>query len=136
MGQKNTRLASPELEALLRRFDHWRQSGRKGRKIPDELWRDAAELARTYSINRVAQSLGLDYNGLKRRVSKGAHPEEKNVPHANGPGFVELSMDAIMEKRECILEFTDWRGQLTIHLKGHSTADVVMLAKALTGGGQ
>ena len=134
MGQKITHQAAAELEALRRRFDHWRESGRKGRRIPHELWSDAAELARRHGINRVAKGLGLDYNGLKRRVNEGVRPQEKNITQATEPRFVELSMDALMARPECMLEFAGRRGQITIHLKGHNPADVVMLAKALTLG--
>ncbi len=134
MGQKITHQAAAELEALRRRFDHWRELGRKGRRIPHELWSDAAELARRHGINRVAKGLGLDYNGLKRRVNEGVRPQEKNITQATEPRFVELSMDALMARPECMLEFAGRRGQITIHLKGHSPADVVMLAKALTLG--
>ncbi len=127
MGKKITRTAAPDLEALRQRFDHWRKSGRKGRRIPDELWRDAAELTRTHSINRVAQGLGLDYNGLKRRV-------EKELENVQGPNFVEFAVDAITCKPECVMEYQGRHGKLTIRLTEPDASEVVALAKALTLG--
>lgn len=125
MGQKITRPAAPELEALRQRFEHWRQSGRKGRKIPDELWRDAARLTRTHSINRVAQGLGLDYNGLKRRV-------EKELPNAQGSNFIEFAVDTVARKPDCVMEYQGRHGKLTIRLTDPDASEVVCLAKALT----
>ncbi len=127
MGQKSTQPAAPELEALQRRFEHWRQSGRKGRKIPDELWRDAAELARTHSINRVAQGLGLDYNGLKHRI-------EQEWPNAQGSNFIEFAVDTVARKPECVMEYQGRHGKLTIRLTDPDASEVVSLAKALTLG--
>ncbi len=127
MGQKSTHPAAPELEALQQRFEHWRQSERKGRKIPDELWRDATGLARLHSISRVAQNLGLDYNGLKRRV-------EKELPNAQSTHFVEFAVDTVARKPECVMEYQGRRGKLTIRLIEPDASEVVSLAKALTLG--
>ncbi len=128
MGQKHARPASPELEKLRRRFKSWRQSRRKRRRIPDELWSEATELARGQGVNRVARSLGLDYNGLKQRVGEG-------LVSAPSPNFIEFSMDAVARKPECVMEYQGRHGKLTIRLTDPGTKDVVLLAKALTGGG-
>ncbi len=125
MGKKIARPAAPDLEALRQRFAHWRQSGRKGRRIPDKLWRDAAKLTRIHSISRVAQGLGLDYNGLKRRV-------EKELPNAQSPNFVEFAVDTVARKPECVMEYQGRHGKLTIRLTDPDASEVVSLAKALT----
>ena len=134
MGQKITRPAVPVLEELRRRFKDWRQSGRKGRKIPEEMWREAAELASEHGVNRVARSLGLDYNGLKQRMNEGLRTKAKLLPNVRGPNFIELSVDTVARIPECVMEFQGRQGKLTIRLTEPGATDVVLLAKALTGG--
>jgi hypothetical protein len=47
--------------SVQRKIAHWRE-GRRGRaRIPEELWREAAELASAHGINRTARALRLDY---------------------------------------------------------------------------
>ena len=135
MGQKITRPAVPVLEKLRRRFEGWRQSGRKGRKIPEEMWREAAELASEHGVNRVARSLGLDYNGVKQRMDEGLGGA-KLLPTVRGPNFIELSVDTVARIPECVMEFQGRQGKLTIRLTEPGATDVVLLAKALTSGGR
>ena len=135
MGQKITRPAVPVLEKLRRRFEGWRQSGRKGRKIPEEMWREAAELASEHGVNRVARRLGLDYNGVKQRMDEGLG-EAKLLPTVRGPNFIELSVDTVARIPECVMEFQGRQGKLTIRLTEPGATDVVLLAKALTSGGR
>lgn len=132
MGQKITRPVEPVLEKLRQRFKDWRQSGRKGRKIPEEMWREAAGLAREHGVNRVARSLGLDYSGLKQRMNEGLH-KAKLLPNVRGSNFVELSVDTVVRIPECVMEFQGRQGKLTIRLTEPGATDVVLLAKALTG---
>ena len=133
MGQKATRPAEPVLDNLRQRFKDWRQSGRKGRKIPDEMWREAAGLASEHGVNRVARSLGLDYNGLKQRMDEGLR-KAKLLPNVRGPNFIELSVDTEARIPECVMEFQGRQGKLTIRLTEPGAMDVVLLVKALTGG--
>jgi hypothetical protein len=133
MGQQISRPGAPELERLRRRFTHWRRSGRRGRKIPDELWNEAADLARTHSVTRVARGLGLDYKGLKQRVGEG-WPKAKLLPNVQGANFIELSLDRVARIPHCVMECQGSHGTLTIQLTEPEAADVVLLAKALTRG--
>ncbi len=133
MGQKITRPAEPVLDNLRQRFKDWRQSGRKGRKIPDEMWRKAAGLASEHGVNRVARSLGLDYNGLKQRMNERLC-KAKLLSNVRDPNFIELSVDTAVRIPECVMEFQGRQGKLTIRLTEPGATDVVLLAKALTGG--
>ena len=51
-----------------RKLEHWRQRHRRGARIPEELWRAAAELAGAHGINRTARALRLDYYSLQKRA--------------------------------------------------------------------
>ena len=54
---------------LQRKLSQWRQQRRPRARIPEELWRGAAQLARTHGINRTARALRLDYYSLKERAT-------------------------------------------------------------------
>jgi len=52
-----------ELEVLAQRFETWQRTRRGCRRIPEELWRAAADLARIQGLSRTAKS---DRGGEKR----------------------------------------------------------------------
>ena len=57
-----------------RKLAHWRQQHRRGALIPEELWREAAQLASAYGINRTARALRLDYYSLQKRAPRIPRP--------------------------------------------------------------
>ena len=134
MGQKISHPVAPVLEEAQRRFASWRSTGRKGRRIPEELWQVATLAAKELGVNPVSRAIGLDYTRLKRRVARsdGASPQTKSSPTTTGPTFVELAMDTVTRIAECVVEFEGARGKFTLRLAGHNPADVVALAEALS----
>jgi hypothetical protein len=65
--------SDPSLQAFAQKvkdkFTAWRRSTSPGvRRIPDELWNNATELAGKSTVHRVSRFLGLDYVHLKNRV--------------------------------------------------------------------
>ena len=134
MGQKISHPVAPVLEEAQRRFASWRSTGRKGRRIPEELWQAATLAARELGVNPVSRAIGLDYMRLKRRVARsdGVNPQTKTSPTTTGPTFVELAMDTVTRIAECVVEFEGGRGKFTMRLAGHNPADVVALAEALS----
>ena len=132
MGQRISEPVSPELEELQRRFATWRSTGPKGRRIPEALWEAAAVAAKELGINRVSRGIGLDYTRLKRRVLGDGAAQVKTSPTATGPVFVELALDNVAQRPECVVEFEGVRGRFTIRLAGHTPGAVVALAEALS----
>ena len=57
------------LSRAQRKIEQWRQRHCPRARIPEELWREAAELACAYGMNRTAKALRLDYYSLKKRVA-------------------------------------------------------------------
>lgn len=51
-----------------RAFERWRSDRKPGTRIPERLWKSAAQLARSHGVNPTAKALGLDYYSLKRRL--------------------------------------------------------------------
>ncbi|MBD3855651.1 MAG: hypothetical protein IFK92_03805 [Acidobacteria bacterium] len=134
MGQKISHPVAPVLEEAQRRFASWRSTGRKGRRIPEELWQAATLAAGELGVNPVSRAIGLDYMRLKRRVtgSDGVSPQTKSSPTTAEPTFVELAMDTVTRIAECVVEFEGARGKFTLRLAGHNPADVAALAEALS----
>ncbi|MCH8177900.1 MAG: hypothetical protein IIC09_06865 [Proteobacteria bacterium] len=119
---------APAFKQLHRRFAAWREAGRMGRKIPEELWEAATELARKLGVNPVSKAIGLDYTQLKRRVV--GNSQQQIATNATG-GFVEFAVDPMPATPKCMIEFEGQRGKLTIQLTGHQPSEVVTLADTL-----
>ncbi len=46
---------------LQRRIDQWRANRRQRRPMPEDLWQEAAQIARVHGINPTASALRLNY---------------------------------------------------------------------------
>lgn len=79
---------SRQLQALVRRLRAWRTRPSRGRRIPEPLWKAAAELARDHGLSATASALKLNYYDLQRRLRTEQAPDGE--PSA-GPQFVQLS---------------------------------------------
>lgn len=89
-----------ELEPVRGELTAWRAGAGKGRKIPDALWRKAAQAAKRYGLNPVSKKLGLDYNCLKRRVSQVRGGRTPRLM----PTFVEVKPAAPSGDFACLVE--------------------------------
>jgi hypothetical protein len=89
---KTSRTKSWQLQSLAQRLKAWRRTRTRGQRIPEELWKAAADLARVHGLNPTARALRLDYYGLKRRFSGGRGQRKRRVPP---PPFVELAPPAL-----------------------------------------
>ena len=123
-----------------RKLTYWRQRHRRGARIPEELWREAAELACAHGINCTARALRMDYYSLQKRaaatVRLGVRPSAAGAgPRA--PEFVELLPGGPSAPRpECRIEVEDGGGaKLRIHLQGGEFPDVTALTRGFREGG-
>lgn len=130
MGQRASEFDGAALDDLHRQLVDWRNTGRKGGRIPEELWARAAGLARVLGVHRVARTLGLSYESLKQRAAVEVETEARGVAEAASAPFVELALGGF-QCPECVIELQGPRGKLTIRLAGHSPEDVATVAKAL-----
>ena len=106
-----------------RKFEQWRQRRRPRARIPEELWREAAELASAYGIHRTAKALRLDYYSLKKRVAAVARSGQ------GAAEFVEILPGGMpIPRPECRIEVEDGSGvKMRIHLQGGDLPDVAAL---------
>lgn len=131
--------STTDLKQLQRQLATWRrrQSGRA--RLPEGLWRAAAELARGQGASTVARTLRLDYYKLRERVAASA-PAVVVVPEGRaqapgvrrGPEFVEVKVATFPEvgAGESVVELCDGGGgRMTLRVGG-DTATLVALAES------
>jgi hypothetical protein len=109
-----------------RRIEQWRQGRRHRTRIPEELWREAAQLACAHGVHRTAKALRLDYYSLKKHAAAAARSGERV------PEFVEILSGGMPTARpECTIEVEDASGaKMRIHLQGGEFPDIVALTGA------
>jgi len=78
-------------EALRGRIERWREAGRPGKRMPEELWGAAVEIAQEYGAYRIASELGLSYPALKQRTDEAAR-RTSDRGDARKDEFVEIDM--------------------------------------------
>ncbi len=114
------------VEEVGARLEEWRQSGKKGVAIPDELWSAAIEVARRDGLGRTAAALRLDYGKLKRLMMAAEGVEKK----AASPSFMELIAPGAAAVAQCAIEMEGRRARIRIELKANA-ADVVSFSRSL-----
>ena len=71
-------------------------------RIPDRLWKIAANLSPQYPISTICENLGLNWGTLKKKInhylssSQATHPVQPvpPIPPQEQPSFVELKLDS------------------------------------------
>ena len=114
------------LSRAQRKMEQWRQRHRPRARLPEELWREAAQLGCAYGINRTARALRLDYYALKKHAAAAAGGD------ARAPEFVEVLSGPMPASRpECTIELEEASGaKMRIRLQGGSLPDVADLTRA------
>ena len=85
--------APAELQTLAQRLKTWRATRPRWRRMPAELWRAAAAVARRHGLSRTAAAFKLGYYELRRRLQAGAARDSRRRRHAikcltyDGQGF-------------------------------------------------
>ena len=130
MHRKTKHAPAGRLAQAKQGFDRWRQSRKRGRRIPDRLWRLAAEAASIHGVHATARELRRNPTRLKEQL----HALAPTQASQETPGFVEVPWMGATPVPECILEAEDCRGRkLRVHLKGSATAQAASLAPMLWG---
>jgi hypothetical protein len=120
------------LAKAARRFQTWREN-RTRRRIPEELWKTAAELATEYGVSRTARALRVQYYDLQKRIA-GPAPvrlsSEEPGSAVTTPSFVEILTAAPAPPTECVVELENGSGaKMRIQVKGLGVPDVAALSR-------
>lgn len=86
------RSEASQLQLLAQRLKAWRATRAAGQRIPQELWKAAAELAGVHGLSRTATALRLSYYDLQRRLLNVGRPRRRRAPAAR---FIELAAPAL-----------------------------------------
>lgn len=131
--------STSDLHRLQQQLFAWRRRQTGRARLPESLWRAAAELARSQGPSTVARTLRLDYYKLRERVAASAPavvvaPDcRAEAPSARrGPDFVEVKVAAFPEVRagESVVELCDGgAARMTLRVGG-DTAALVALAES------
>jgi len=95
--------------------------------MPEELWQEAARIARVHGINPTASALGLNYYGLKGRTEE--LPKEESAP-AVRPAFVQVEAPASLLPSSCEVEVESAGEKMTLRLSGSPPVEVLSLLNA------
>jgi hypothetical protein len=120
-----------KLGRLRRRLERWRaQHGGPGRLIPDELWAEAAIIARELGVEAVARALRVDRSRLAERTGDGARtPTDHEVGEA--AQFVEVDTRGLFTTTKTIVRFEAPDGErLEVEVGDRTGLDVAALAEA------
>ncbi|HEX9640405.1 MAG TPA: hypothetical protein VGB13_03745 [Candidatus Krumholzibacteria bacterium] len=128
---------SDRLSEVRRQFERWRKNRPRGTRIPEDLWRAAAEAGCEAGVSKTAQVLHLDFYELRERTNSvlrkrgtawQTRPVQEALPEG---GFFELALGA-PPNSECVLEMEDPRGaRLRMELKGATPAHLETLARTI-----
>jgi hypothetical protein len=117
------------MEKAYRRFERWRKSHQRGRRvIPERLWTVAAETARQYGVFRTSKVLTLDYTKLKQMVGAIGVGEGRAT---KAPAFFEFVPTGAAGLSECVIEIEGARGRMRVQWKGISAPDLTGLSRTL-----
>ncbi|MCP4201285.1 MAG: hypothetical protein GY769_05050 [bacterium] len=128
MKQGSHRPSRDILSDVRSRFERWRQSRKRGTRIPEALWQAAVKAAGDCGVSKTAQALGLDYYGLKTRLESTLEVSESEP--AAGREFLEIPLFA--SAPDCVLEMADAAGlRLRVELRGSAAAHCEPLVQTL-----
>jgi len=132
MGTRALASGDP-FSAVRAKLEKWRVRRRRGRRIPEEMWSQAVELARAHGVSKTSAALRLGYYGLRRRLD-GESETDLVGESVEAPAFVELTLGG-RGAAECVLVLEDGQGRrLRIELRGAGVARLESLAAALARG--
>ena len=117
-----------KIERIERRLEQWRQEfGGPGRPIPEELWKEAAEVARVEGVASTARALRLDRHRLARKTEA----EVDDGSSETSEEFVEIDTSRLRFSARTVLRFEATDGErIEVELMDATAIDVVALAEA------
>jgi len=116
-----------DLEEVRERFESWRESRKRGARIPAELWQAAVSLFPRYSVNRISRALRLGYEDVRNRV------ENERDGGAKDFRFWEIRMSELQAHiGECRLRAEDGEGRkVELELKSIEAGQLLQLLGGL-----
>jgi hypothetical protein len=129
--EENSDTAADGLSRVAMRFAAWRNTPKRTRRIPEDLWQAAVDLTKDYSINKISNALRLSYSDFKKRVESECQDPLPAITPPPRMKFIELGVESHVSVPECMVEMENGSGgKLRIHLRGKNNLDLYELSRA------
>ena len=116
------------------RIEHWRRTRKKRTAMPEDLWEEAAALARVHGVYRISQALTVSYDRLRKRTDRA---ERGRLEAPSSGGFVEVDAEQFSASaglKQTMFELSRADGtRLVVQMSGPDSLDVLGLAKIVMG---
>jgi hypothetical protein len=120
----DTHATDPAIEEVRQRLESWRKIKKHRQPIPEDIWQDAAGLARKYSVNTISKTLRLSYTDLKDRVCGPSKTKQKSSD------FIEIGYSQPSIIPETTIEMENKKGsRFKVCLKGGTDSGPMDLAR-------
>ena len=131
-----------DVERLGLRFMEFRKAHAVRSRLPEELWRAAAKVARREGIEATAGVLDVDRPSLRKWTERFEPRAEAKPPSTSvrrsarkrvhvAPAFVELLAETTSEATSCLVEVESPRGgKLRLELKAIRSSELAELIRA------
>jgi hypothetical protein len=130
MTENRDRVLPKKVETYKQKVEQWRRSREKRGRMPEALWQEAVELAKTHGRSFVASSANLSYSNLCKRMHdcRGLVKKEPVLT----PTFVEVDtamFDGASTHRGADIEMTRADGHRLVvrNADAHSVVQVASL---------
>ncbi|MBF0235656.1 MAG: hypothetical protein HQK65_21875 [Desulfamplus sp.] len=121
--------SKPTLSEVHSRFTAWRNTKKHRSRIPEDLWTAAVLLIPDNSIHKVARTLHLGYNDLKKRV-KSSSTITNSCSSCSSPDFIPIDFSH-HHSAECTIEMAHRNGnRMRMHFKGKAELDLQSFAES------
>lgn len=102
------RRVSRRLSRVQQHVEQWRRNGGgQGRRMPEELWREAVAVAREEGLYATSRALRVDYSRLKERLSTTV---TASAVDGQAAGFMELDLGQLRGGGTVVVELSDRDG--------------------------
>lgn len=89
MGRRGKLQATAaDIEQVRELVDQWRKTRTTRTRMPEEIWAALVGLSAVHGVYGVARRLGVNYQGLKKRVAAGSN--KSGLAQASRTKFVEM----------------------------------------------
>jgi hypothetical protein len=83
------------LETVSKHFEEWRSKKKKGERIPQQLWSESITLLSDHSLNRIARTLRLCPNDIKKHRDALTAQGGTTTPDSPAMTFIEIDQPLV-----------------------------------------
>ncbi len=116
------------LETVSKHFKEWRSKKKKGERIPQQLWSESIALLSDHSLNRIARTLRLCPNDIKKHRDALTAQGGTKTPGSPAMTFIEINQPCAGTARQTALVELERPDGLRLRIQPANGADVLALA--------